>query len=68
VADHPDRTEVIYFFAEDCDEGAIAASLTIIRGPVLVHPTLGPLVFESSDMVSIEGRLTGLLPNKGTQQ
>jgi hypothetical protein len=59
---------VIYFFGEDCDEGAIAATRAIIRGPVVVRQTLGPLIFESSDMVSIEGRLTGLLPNKGTRQ
>jgi hypothetical protein len=61
ISEHPDRKEIILIMGED-DNGSTMASMDIIRRQD-EDPTLGPLVFVSSEWY--EGRMVGLLPQKG---
>jgi hypothetical protein len=65
LADHPDRVEIVILSGEDETAGWCTARRVIIR-PQHGKPYLGPLeidVFEVS-----EGRMVGLLPQRGTRQ
>jgi hypothetical protein len=61
-----DRKEVVIFFAEDETEGYFAAQREIIRDAD-GKGTLGPLEYDNQPSVMM-GRMTGLLPPKGTMQ
>jgi hypothetical protein len=64
VRNHPDRVEIIMFSAEDVNEGMLLAHRDIIREDGKVR--LGPL--EIQDRGTNEGRMVGLLPQRGTTQ
>jgi hypothetical protein len=66
VRNHPDRQEVVLFSAED-DTGMLTASRTIIR-PKHGRPKLGPLQFMPTEANQLEGRMVGLLTQRGTVQ
>jgi hypothetical protein len=64
--DHPNRQEVVFFSAED-DSGMLTASRLILRR-IGKNPRLGPLVINDMQGWSSEGRLVGMLPQRGTVQ
>jgi hypothetical protein len=66
LSNHPDRTEVVMFQAEDDEAGLITGHREIIRDKGKPH--LGPMNFFPTMNASSEGRLVGLLPRKGTLQ
>lgn len=64
-SEHPDRQEVVMFFAEDEAEGFFLARRFIERDAD-GKGTLGPL--DTEQPLISAGRITGLLPVKGTKQ
>jgi len=64
LSNHPDRKEVIHLAGEDYISGMIMAqrSITRVEGE---PPKLGPLEITSGNFSHMEGRLVGLLPQKG---
>jgi hypothetical protein len=65
-SERPDRKEVVIFMAEDETEGYFAAQREIIRDAD-GKGTLGPLECDEQPKAMM-GRMTGLLPAKGTIQ
>jgi Exo-beta-1,3-glucanase len=65
LSTHPDRVEVVVFVAEDAEGGALGGRRLIHRAPGK-KATLGPL--EIHEYLEAEGRLIGLLPQRGTLQ
>jgi hypothetical protein len=63
VSTHPDRREVVILTAED-DNQHILAQLPIIRDAA-GKPSLGPIRWVSDRYGRSEGRLIGLMPQKG---
>jgi hypothetical protein len=66
-SDHPDRIEVVMFFAEDEAEGFYGAR-RMIETDADGKRTLGPLSGAESNPSMVMGQMTGLLPAKGTRQ
>jgi hypothetical protein len=64
LSNHPDRKEIIHLTGEDYISGMIMAqrSITRVEGE---PPKLGPLEITSKDFSQMEGRLVGLLPQRG---
>jgi hypothetical protein len=74
LRDHPGRVEVVMISAEDCDTGMFMAQRRIIR-PARGRPYLDklemmidPTTRDDDGAFSSEGRMTGLLPKRGTRQ
>jgi hypothetical protein len=64
---HPDRREVVFLVAED-EHGELHGERDIVREQGR-PPTLGPLkVIKSPHSEHSEGRMTGMLPQKGRAQ
>jgi hypothetical protein len=73
VAGHPDRVEVVLITGEDRDAGLLAAHRRIIRPPGR-RPYLAPLEMLADPQntprgatFKTDGRMTGLLPVRGTR-
>jgi hypothetical protein len=71
ISEHPDRVEIVVFTAED-QTGLTMAHRDIIR-PQRGKAKLGPLIFDTDDGSTMsggawEGRLVGMLPQRGTKQ
>jgi hypothetical protein len=64
IADHPDRQEVVILTAESERAGLVMAWRPIIR-PSKGKARLGPIVIEQRDSLTVEGRLSSMLPRKG---
>jgi hypothetical protein len=64
IAAHPDRVEIIILMAELEWEGMLLGQRRVIR-PKRGRPRLDPLVLDASPI--IKGRMTGLLPQRGTR-
>jgi hypothetical protein len=65
ISNHPRRIEVVFFSGEDEDAGIITAHRRIER-PAGKRPYLGALVVDN--MTRSEGRMVGMLPQKGVLQ
>lgn len=67
ISNHPDRQEVVLLYAED-EAGMMMAHRDIIR-PAHGKPRLGPLRFIADERGgSWEGRMVGMLPQRGVRQ
>ena len=66
LANHPDRIEVVMFAGED--ENGMLTAQRVIERPAGRKPRLGPLEFPDLTGVRSEGRMVGLLPQRGTVQ
>jgi hypothetical protein len=64
IADHPARREVVNMIAESELCGLVMAWRLIIRPPK-GKARLGPLVVEQRDGLTVEGRMSSMLPRKG---
>jgi hypothetical protein len=64
IADHPGRREVINMTAESEVGGLVLAWRPIIR-PTKGKARLGPLVVEQRDGLTVEGRMSSMLPRRG---
>jgi hypothetical protein len=74
LRNHPERVEIVMFQCEDADWGQITAHRLIHR-PAGRKPYLGPLVtldelahLPPGSVIQSEGRMVGLLPQRGTRQ
>jgi len=64
IAGYPDRIEVVSMMCEDADAGQMTASRRIIRKRGH-KPRLGPLVIHDMTGAQSEGRLVGMVPQRG---
>jgi hypothetical protein len=64
ISEHPDRKEVVIFTAESEVSGLVLAWRPIIR-PSRGKAKLGPLVIEQRDGMTVEGRMSSMLPRRG---
>jgi hypothetical protein len=67
IADHPERVEIVMFSAEDHEAGQIMAHRKIER-PKGKRAYLGPLEIQDTRAMISEGRMVGMLPQRGTKQ
>lgn len=65
LADHPDRVEVLMLIGED-ETAGLCTARRVIHRPPNAKPYLGPLEIDEFEVS--EGRLVGLLPQRGTRQ
>jgi hypothetical protein len=64
ISDHPGRREVVNLTAESDVSGLVLAWRPIIR-PAKGKARLGPLVVEQRAGLTVEGRMSSMLPRKG---
>ena len=64
ISDHPSRREVVNMTAESEAGGMILAWRYIIRPP-RGKAKLGPLIVEQRSGMTVEGRMSSMLPRKG---
>jgi hypothetical protein len=64
ISDHPARREVINMTAESETAGLVMAWRHIIR-PTKGKARLGPLIVEQRDGLTVEGRMSSMLPRRG---
>jgi hypothetical protein len=64
IADHPGRREVVVLTAESERSGLLCGLRHIIR-PSKGRARLGPLVVEQRAGLTVEGRMSSMLPGKG---
>ena len=64
IADHPGRREVVALTAESERSGLLMAWRHIIR-PAKGKAKLGPLIVEQRSGMTVEGRMSSMLPRKG---
>jgi hypothetical protein len=64
IADHPGRREVVALTAESERSGLLCGLRHIIRPPK-GKARLGPLVVEQRAGLTVEGRMSSMLPRKG---
>jgi hypothetical protein len=64
IADHPGRREVVVLTAESERSGLLFGLRDIIR-PAKGKARLGPLVVDQRSGLTVEGRMSSMLPRKG---